>query len=372
MEIQELAVGPGDFGVLKIAEASFYWFSTDYERIEERGWGCMSSESPVSGLCTDLVNTCIVFVLHCETNARTALCHVVSGTDRTVFDSQILYVSDSRKEGNRVDIIAFLGHTYGLSPVPPDVTPEMIQDDLLWASQTVDFLKTDGVVRGAYVHPKPLPFGAVLVQNSTGRITVLTRPIRFTEALPELLPCLPPSFTFEDLKRRQFIDSLYQIQSTSSFIASEFTRAPCFQVYDGIQRLAVPPLIDDARDVFRIASMHPNFPALEPIQKRDIDIAKRVVSSNEMKLYIYCLSKQIQAVGALCDEPSCWKFTKQRCSKCKGAYYCSKEHQDGQWALHKGWCKTRRFVPGGSLVEGARIEDGTKKAYSEQGKMPWM
>lgn len=81
MEIVERVVGPNDYGYLSTEHGPYYWFQTPYERIEERGWGCMSPDSPIPGLCTDLVDTCFAFVFYCRANRRTTLCHVVSGTD---------------------------------------------------------------------------------------------------------------------------------------------------------------------------------------------------------------------------------------------------------------------------------------------------
>ncbi|KAK7055544.1 hypothetical protein R3P38DRAFT_1360220 [Favolaschia claudopus] len=363
MKIKELAVGPGDYESHLSPDGTFYpFFPTDYERIEERGWGRMSPDSPIRGICTDLVDTCFAFVFHCETNARTSLCHVVSGIDTKVFDSQIRYASEDRSPGNPVDIVAFLGHVYGRHPPPPDVDPKNIQEDLLWISDQLDLLRKDEAVRGAYAHPTPLSYGAVLVEKSTGQITIPSAPtFRVSVRLPTLLRCLPSSTKYEALTKVRVVDQFYRIQSTSFSIGSRSANVPCFEVYDGIRRVPVPPPTENTRELFRIAIMHPKFPYLDPIQQSDLDIVKRVITLENM-VYVEGLAMLMQVVGALCDEPSCRRFTKQKCSRCKGAYYCSRAHQDGQWANHKGWCKAHHSTPGGSLIVGVRMGKVKKPA----------
>ncbi|KAJ7652537.1 hypothetical protein DFH06DRAFT_1475325 [Mycena polygramma] len=112
MKITELVVGPGGFKLQINDEAPNYWLQTDYERIEERCWGGLSPDSPVPGLCTDLVDTCFVFVFRCVASGRTTLCHAVSETDPAAFDAQMRYAAGDDARG-QVEIVVFKGRTYG-------------------------------------------------------------------------------------------------------------------------------------------------------------------------------------------------------------------------------------------------------------------
>ncbi|KAK7055547.1 hypothetical protein R3P38DRAFT_1360263 [Favolaschia claudopus] len=323
MKIKELEVGPGGYrAVMTLQETvHYYLIQAEYERIEERGWGRMDDDSPIRGFCTDCVATCFVFVFHCEAKARTTLCHVVSGIDSKVFEAQIRYVTDGGGSGNLADIVVLLGRVYASeyragSGVPADI----IEEDLLWASQTVERLGRNTAVHSASIHPKALCYGVVLVERSTGEITI---PIPPTSSIPtpRYLMCASSPLTPESLGKIMIIDEFYRVQSTTSFIASKFTTSPCFEVYDGARRLPVPPSSEDTREIFRIATMHPDFPSLNPIQQWDLDICKRVTSTNEMATYASSLAELMKTVGAPCDEPSCRKLTTRKCSVCRGAYY---------------------------------------------------
>ncbi|KAJ7576527.1 hypothetical protein C8J56DRAFT_970521 [Mycena floridula] len=367
MKITELVVGPGDYKLLSTEDGRHYWFQTEYERIEERGWGCLNSDSAIPGLCTDLVDTCFVFVFHCEANGRTTLCHAVSGTDIAVFNTQMRYVTGEDPR-SQVDIIVFQGCAYG--DLENDVPPEILQDDLMWVSQILDRIRIETLSCNASIHPKPLSYGVVLVEKSSGEVILPIPPSRANKPIPQFLHCVPSPPTSTTLTKRQAVDAFYRIQSTASFIASKSSSAPCFEVYDGTRRPAIPPSSDDTREIFRIATMHPNFPAFEPIQQSDLDICQRVMSNNEMLGYVEGLPRLIKTVGAPCEVVECREFTTQKCSKCKGAYYCSSNHQGEHWEKHKVWCKSHRYIPGGLV--GCRMVEGKKPLWKPGEKTPWM
>ncbi|KAJ7693827.1 hypothetical protein B0H17DRAFT_1058401 [Mycena rosella] len=214
----------------------------------------------------------------------------------------------------------------------------------------------------AFVHPKPLGYGVVLVQKSSGDVTLPIPPSRANrpEPVPPFLSCVPSPPTPTMFAKSGLVDTFYRIQSTAAFIGSNLTGGsmPCFKVYDGTRRLAIPPSSDDTRDIFRIATIQPNFPSIGPIQRSDWDICMRVVPTNEMRTYVESLVALIQRVGAPCEVAGCRKLTIKRCPACKGAYYCNKSHQEEHWREHKVWCKSHQYIPGGLV--GCRLEAGKK------------
>ncbi|KAJ7274955.1 hypothetical protein C8J57DRAFT_1313215 [Mycena rebaudengoi] len=325
-----------------IEQVESYFLQTDYERIEERGWGCLNPNSPVPGLCTDLVGSCFVFVFHCNANGRTTLCHAVSGTDLRAFEAQMRYVAG--ESPHPVDIIVFRGWAYGIPGFKIHESDRCgcsrdLEDDLAWASQTVERIK-DAI------------YGLVLVEKSTGKITLPIRPRAGPYPTVLQLQYFSSSPTPAAMTKREVVDAFYRIQSTTLFISSNFTRVPCFEVYDGARRLPIPPSSDDMREIFRIATMHPNYPDLEPIQYSDFDIVKRLLCTEEISGYVKGLSPLLRDVGAFCEVAECRQFTMKRCPKCKGAYYCGDEHQNADWEHHKGWCKSHRQKPGAATGEG--------------------
>ncbi|KAJ7751753.1 hypothetical protein DFH07DRAFT_826039 [Mycena maculata] len=370
MKITELVVGPADYKALPSADGAYagYSFHTEYERIEERGWGCLNPDSPTPGLCTDLVDTCFVFVFHCEANGRTTLCHTVSGIDTAVFDAQMNFVMGENLHP-QVDIIVFKGHIYG---DPEDTPPEIPNEDLTWASEALDRIKIKTPSCNTSIHPKPLDYGVVLVQKSSGNITLPIRPSRAHYPLPtpKLLQCFSSPPTLEALDRSRLVEMFHRIQSTASFIASSFTSIPCFKVYDGTCRLAIPPSSDDTREIFRIATMHPDFPSFAPIRQSDLDICTRVVKTKEMWGYVKGLTQLIQRVGAPCEAAECRQLTTNKCAKCMGAHYCGRTHQVEDWANHKGWCKSHRFIPGG--FPGMSMGAGSDPFAKSGERPPWM
>ncbi|KAJ7812007.1 hypothetical protein B0H14DRAFT_1463452 [Mycena olivaceomarginata] len=368
MKITERVLGHEDYKLLSTPDRAYYWFQTEYERIEERGWGCLNPDSPISGLCTDLVDTCFVFVFHCGANRRTTLCHVVSGTDFAVFTAQMRYVAGENPH-SQVDIAVFQGRRYG---DPGDAPSEILQDDLTWVSQTLDRIRIKTALCNAFVHSKPLGYGVVLVEKSSGDVTLPIPPSRTNNPapVPRFLHYVPSPPTPTTIAKSEVVDEFYRIQSTASFIASKFSSVPCFEVYDGTRRLAIPPSSDDTREIFRIATMHPKFPSFEPIQQSDLDISMRVIPTGEMQAYVKGLPARIQSVGAPCEVAECRKFTTKKCLACKGAYYCSRSHQEEHWAKHKVWCKSHRHIPGGMV--GCRLGKGTNPFVKPSEKMPWM
>ncbi|KAJ7639729.1 hypothetical protein DFH06DRAFT_1478399 [Mycena polygramma] len=341
MKIQPLVFKHEDFKLLMAVDGLFYWLPTEYERIEERGWGCLNPDSPIPGLCTDLVATCFVFVFHCAASRRTTLCHAVSGTDTSGFDAQMMYVvgDDPRSE---VDLVVFKGISYGdPNSGAPLAPPEIMQDDLRWVSQILDHIRSKTPSCNASVHPKALPYGVVLVEKLSGDVTVPTPPT----PLFRPVQCGPSPPTWQS--KRSVVDTFYRIQSTAAFVASNSRSYPCFQVYDGMRRLMLPPSSDATKEILRIATMHPSFPSFQAIQRSDWDICRRVVPDRETAGYLETLSSAIKTGGAPCEVEGCRTLTTQKCSTCKGVYYCSKTHQTEDWMNHRVWCKSHRYIPGG-------------------------
>jgi hypothetical protein len=209
-----------------------------------------------------------------------------------------------------VDIIVFRGWAYGIPGFKihesDDVAPDL-EDDLAWASQTVERIKTPSCT--TLIYPNSLEYGLVLVEKSTGKITLPIRPRAGPYPTVLQLECFSSSPTPAAMTKREVADAFYRIQSTTSFISSNFTRVPCFEVYDGARRLPIPPSSDDMREIFRIATMHPNFPLFEPIQRSDSDIAKRQLRTKEMIDYVASLPPLLRIVGAFCEVAECRQFT---------------------------------------------------------------
>ncbi|KAJ7274963.1 hypothetical protein C8J57DRAFT_1714684 [Mycena rebaudengoi] len=368
MQIIEQVVGPTDYKQIPFRQS--YFLQTDYERIGERCWGCLSPDSPVPGLCTDLVDTCFVFVFHCAANGRSTLCHTVSGTDIRVFEAQIRYVVG--ESPHPVDIIVFRGGAYGIPGFKiresGGVTLENLEEDLAWASQMVDRIKTPSCT--TLIYPNSLEYGLVLVEKSTGKITLPIRPRAHHDGPnPAMLWCFSAAPTPATFTKTELVDAFYRIQSTTSFVSSNFERTPSFEVFDGARRLPIPPSSDDTREIFRIATMHPRFPLFKPIQQSDLDIAMRVLRSGEAFRYATSLPLLLEDVGAFCEVAECRQFTATKCAKCEGAYYCGAEHQRADWKSHKDWCESHRQKPGATLIAGASIGEGKGKLYSGT---PWM
>ncbi|KAJ7242145.1 hypothetical protein B0H12DRAFT_1074333 [Mycena haematopus] len=221
MKITEIVLGPGDYKFLPTADSGTYcWLQKEhYERIEERCWGRMNRDSPISGLCTDLVDTCFVFVFHCGANGRTTLSHVVSGIDIAVFTAQMQYVAGGDPL-NQVDLVVFQGRQN-------DVPSEILEEDRMWLSETLDRIKTPSC--NAFVYPKLLGYGLVLVEKSSGDVTIPIPPSRANN-IPKFLRCVTSAPTPTTFAKRRLVDAFYRIQSTASYIASKRTSIPGFEV----------------------------------------------------------------------------------------------------------------------------------------------
>lgn len=67
-------IGPGS-GIM--TQASIYHYSTPkkYAGIHQHHFGLLSPDSPVDGLCTFNVASCLAFVVHCSDTSRSSLTH---------------------------------------------------------------------------------------------------------------------------------------------------------------------------------------------------------------------------------------------------------------------------------------------------------
>ncbi|KAJ6553101.1 hypothetical protein B0H19DRAFT_1295709 [Mycena capillaripes] len=326
MKITELGVRPGDYKLLLTSNETYYWFQTEYERIEERGWGCMNPASQISGLCTDLVDTCFVFVFHYGANGRTTLCHVVSGTDITVFNAQMSYFAGA-DPASQLDTVVFQGLTYG---VPGDVPSEILEEDLMWVWQTPDHLRIRTTSCNTFVHPKPLGHGVVLVHRG----------------FPRFLRCVPSQPTSTMFAKRRVVDAFYGIQSTASFIASKFRSVPCFETING--RSSASPsctriLVLEAYPAVRLGHLQ----ACDANQ-RDGDVC------------------EIRMVGAPCEVPGYRKLTTEKCAACKGAYYCSRSHQEEHWGSTKDGVRATDTYLGVGWVLFRRRKESVCTAWREE------
>lgn len=85
VDIERKVVNGSDL-TLTTSGVAKWWFykSSEYFRVPERTWGKIDQSSPVAGLCTDLVDTCFVFIHHCPATQRTTMLHTTSQIQATV------------------------------------------------------------------------------------------------------------------------------------------------------------------------------------------------------------------------------------------------------------------------------------------------
>jgi hypothetical protein len=85
VQISERSVGPDDVVVTIYPHSELWKLPVDgYHRVPERTWGRLDRKSPVSGLCADMVDTCLVFVCHCNSTGRTTMMHTPTMVDMQV------------------------------------------------------------------------------------------------------------------------------------------------------------------------------------------------------------------------------------------------------------------------------------------------
>ena len=85
VQISERPVGPDDVNVTIYPHSELWKYPvTGYCRVPERTWAKLGENSPVLGLCTDMADTCFIFVCHCNSTRRTTVMHTPSLVDMQV------------------------------------------------------------------------------------------------------------------------------------------------------------------------------------------------------------------------------------------------------------------------------------------------
>ncbi|KAJ6629658.1 hypothetical protein B0H10DRAFT_1775861 [Mycena sp. CBHHK59/15] len=310
-----------------------------YAPIYQWGYGRMDASTPVLGLATSYVAICVCVVFHCATTGRTVLTHsppmmdsmkknfipiidwVIGGGGKTHqwSDSELenwLSGKDAKKAGASVDIVVLRGVTY-----------ESPQHDawlLLnrWMSDFRLFLSSAASSRAFIVAscldaPEVLKCASVLVEKTTARITYLT----LESGAPfSLITIKNPHLVKQYSEAQQTQDRLVGV-ALQQFIPPEHVNLHL--QYDVVSHGGAIPLPDEIRQLLRFMPAPP---------------AGRSLLAQWTRPF---LEESIRA-GRPCE--LCGDVGHLKCSSCKGAWYCGKEHQLEDWTLHKVWCKSHKLA----------------------------
>ncbi|KAJ7133750.1 hypothetical protein C8R43DRAFT_1073186 [Mycena crocata] len=319
-----------------------------YAPIYQWGYGRMDASTPVLGLATSAVTSCICVVLHCPTTRRTVLAHcnkdtvmtnsfvpvvdwIIGGDGKTRWSASDredwFNGKGAKKHGTVVDAAVLRGcsHEY-----PQSV---YLQHDR-WMSNFRQFLSSASVSRMFRVAscldaPEVLTCASVLVDKTTARITYLT--------LESGTPFKFISITNPHLKRQysnaQQMQDLFVGISLSQRIPSEIVELHL--QYDVASYKRAIPLPDEIRQLLRLM---PAPAADQSHLLRTLNVSHDwTLNSNPLAWLTRQSFEVSMAAGRPCE--LCGDVGSLKCSSCKGAWYCGENHQLQDWKAHRVWCK---------------------------------
>ncbi|PFH50916.1 hypothetical protein AMATHDRAFT_3543 [Amanita thiersii Skay4041] len=367
VQISERSVGPNDV-VVTIFPHSEHWRypAQEYYRIPERTWARMDKSSPYSGLCTDMVDTGLVFVCHCKSTSRTTLMHTPSEVDLQAIVDQLNYVTNGASS-IAVEMIILKGGIHS-NRKKHELTASLartVDEDIAWV---------DEFVRNVRVHAKKLSvplsvsrparcleLGSILVDKSTGKITIPMPTEEFASCHPRLYVKLSDQMSRGQIAQLGARDSFYRIISTAyagSMHQLGFRFAyPCYLDFDGTNPLPLPNMPDFARALIQQCALNGT---LKPDVSVTVTDNASMSPSKELRDQIN--SYPLREQGMFCEV--CRNATKSTCRNCRAAWYCCREHQMSDWQRHRMWCKSHR-VAGASTASTPQRRESKEFSTTE-------
>ncbi|KAK2463194.1 hypothetical protein APHAL10511_004849 [Amanita phalloides] len=367
VQISERSVGPDDV-VVTIFPRSELWRlpASGYHRVPERTWAKLDKNSPVSGLCTDMADTSLVLVCHCNSTGRTTMMHTPTVVDMQAIVDQLDYVTDNSSVP--VEMVVLRGGIYSDRRKHELVgdAQRYIEEDMLWVDQFLHDMRVHAKKMSlplTITRPdRCLEQGCMSVDKKTGRITI---PVPTDDFAPYKYPYigLPDStseFQFLQVRTR---DKFYSIIATAHAISMQQFGLrfayPSFLQYDGNSSTPLPRMPDFARTVLQQYALYGPLP---PDLVIPISDKLNATVSEELRGYVnqYPLREQ----GMFCEV--CRKQTKSTCNSCRTAWYCSRSHQTLDWKDHRVWCKAHRVSGSSSSSTPQRRDSGSFSALAHE------
>ncbi|KAL8284173.1 hypothetical protein RQP46_004922 [Phenoliferia psychrophenolica] len=324
----ELSAGVDD-GLVIPPNQSWYLHRTtkDYFPISQHTFGLLEPNSPVDGLCTCSLASCLAFVVHCPETRKSTLTHTPTNVESwRAFEEQIKYVVDGGT-GREVTVHIIKGAHY----TPENIIKFEHADVVSEFKEALEEISRSTSTSLTFIEvKKKVPHGALLLEKATGTINILVLPGTLTKSTDTFLN-LPTQYENVNLPT-----SLYQRQANLAKLESSWTQdiiGGAYQIYcqyDGtLERFSVR-LSDGPREILAAKRRGATPHAVLQLTK---SLSGQFRGFPNYSLFTMNLDGAVSA-GTWCEVCG---TDGNACSRCGAVYYCGKEHQKEDWGAHKGW-----------------------------------
>ena len=322
----------------------------DFIPITMWGYGRMERTSPGQGLATAGVASCTAVVFHCVATGRTVLSHSPNRLQMLTFIPMIDWVAGGTgegledfvkrlmwKEGNgvspgsnpqHVDVGVFRGFRYALPSEAARFGHAGWMSDFY---QLCNEIKSRRSITFDIRDEHIVASGAISVDKMAGTVSLLELPKSRSKCAINAI-------------RSPMYDSLYSSQRVArdifigNFAYSKEDVIDIHLQWDVNKFKHSIPLPDAAR-LFARDHSHQPVQGAEKALRSMYNLMRTGGGPGEEQVRM-CLESCMQE-GMPCER--CNKTGSKRCSRCGGAWYCNKEHQEADWLDHKTWCKKHRL-----------------------------
>jgi hypothetical protein len=330
-------------------------YDAPYALVYQWGYGRMDATTPQSGLATFHLASCSAVVLHCATTGRTTLSHSPNFLYMNTFAPMFDWVTGGDGTVSFNSLASwYVGRDAGGPPTPRQVEAVVLRG-FCYADPTqaanfghagwmADFRSLcDKLERGRSIQvsvtdaAEYVMSGALLVDKVGARITYLRRRgVPATQAASATGgdaivrlegPGAQPPYSRPAQMRDLFMGNL---------LGQRF-RSECVDLhlqYDVNHYRSAIPLTPEGRELLR-SKMSQELASAQAAIIRAHGNSRDWTQDAASPLRGVFIS--YPGVGMPCEV--CPLPGPKTCAACRGAWYCSAEHQRSDWTAHKAWCK---------------------------------
>jgi hypothetical protein len=337
---------------------NFYRPTGPYALIGQWGYGRMDQLTPTHGLATFHLASCTAVVLHCASTGRTALTHSPNFLYMNTFAPIFHWVSGG--DGTMTErTAAAMWINMGVPPPSPyvlEVEVAVIRGfeyaeprkaaNFGHAGWMADFHEMcEKLRKKCNIHvtisdlQEYAASGALLVDKGNARVTHLKR----RGVSPQTIGGSAIVRLVEDpgVSEHPYGQAAKQRDLFMGNLLGYRYQPECQDLhlqYDVSHYCAAIPPIPEARELLRSKL------AKEPVSSQAA-IVRAYGSSKDWTSdrgsMLHKLFENCAQLGMTCE--ACSRPGTKACSTCRGAWYCSAEHQKQDWAAHKAWCKAHKI-----------------------------
>jgi hypothetical protein len=320
------------------------------------GYGRIDRSSPVEGLSTAGVASCTAVIFHCKDTGRSVLTHSPNFLQMNTFVPMIEWLAGGTGEGLEtyakremwkmgfgakpsapcaIDVGVFRGFSYANNPGFGGHANWMKDFRNVFAE-----IEKNHPISFSILDEHILKYGSIYIDKSTGVVSIPTLSGAYSRHTVGGIsnPTYDKGYGHLRGSRDSFV---------GNYVYSKQDVLDLHLQWDMQKYQLAIPVPADARLYIRNKLGDPRASAdgkrnLDNLLKHLHEMGTPGRDENvQMDDTLRGCVQTCLDMGMPCE--TCHNLGDKRCSKCGGAWYCSREHQETDWKEHKGWCKKNRL-----------------------------